>query len=193
MGGDTERAHVTFSEQREIGRRFADLDLLTLTGLTRCRAGRRLIMCVTTKNERERGYWAERVEPLLGDDVEVRDEVSQQEKAELSAGAAALLFPIQWPEPFGLVMTEAMACGTPVIAWGNGSVPEVVADGQTGVVVSSVEEMAAAVDRAGELDPRVLRQRVQERFSAEAMVTSYERIYQRVLAGGHEAGRVAHI
>jgi glycosyltransferase involved in cell wall biosynthesis len=103
------------------------------------------------------------------------------------------LFPIQWPEPFGLVMTEAMACGTPVIAWRNGSVPEVVADGQTGVVVSSVEEMAAAVDRAGELDPRVLRQRVQERFSAEAMVTSYERIYQRVLAGGHEAGRVAHI
>jgi glycosyltransferase involved in cell wall biosynthesis len=104
-----------------------------------------------------------------------------------------LLFPIQWPEPFGLVMTEAMACGTPVIAWRNGSVPEVVADGQTGVVVSSVEEMAAAVDRVGELDPRVLRQRVQERFSAEAMVTSYERIYQRVLAGGHEAGRVAHI
>jgi glycosyltransferase involved in cell wall biosynthesis len=101
----------------------------------------------------------------LGDDVEVRDEVSQQEKAELSAGAA-LLFPIQWPEPFGLVMTEAMAWGTPVIAWGNGSVPEVVADGQTGVVVSSVEEMAAAVDRAGELDSRVLRQRVQERFSA---------------------------
>jgi glycosyltransferase involved in cell wall biosynthesis len=92
-------------------------------------AGRRLVMCVTTKNERERAYWAERVEPLLGDDVEVRDEVSQQEKAELLAGAAALLFPIQWPEPFGLVMTEAMACGTPVIAWRNGSVPEVVADG----------------------------------------------------------------
>jgi glycosyltransferase involved in cell wall biosynthesis len=86
-------------------------------------AGRRLVMCVTTKNERERAYWAERVEPLLGDDVEVRDEVSQQEKAELLAGAAALLFPIQWPEPFGLVMTEAMACGTPVIAWRNGSVP----------------------------------------------------------------------
>jgi glycosyltransferase involved in cell wall biosynthesis len=129
----------------------------------------------------------------LGDDVEVRDEVSQQEKAELLAGAAALLFPIQWPEPFGLVMTEAMACGTPVIAWGNGSVPEVVADGQTGVVVSSVEEMAAAVDRAGELDPRVLRQRVQERFSAQAMVTSYERIYQRVLAGGHEAAGRSHL
>jgi glycosyltransferase involved in cell wall biosynthesis len=112
---------------------------------------------------------------------------------ELLARAAALLFPIQWPEPFGLVMTEAMACGTPVIAWRNGSVPEVVADGQTGVVVSSVEEMAAAVDRVGGLDPRVMRQRVQGRFSAEAMITGYERIYQRVLAGGHEAGRVGHI
>ena len=106
---------------------------------------------------------------------------------ELLARAAALLFPIQWPEPFGLVMTEAMACGTPVIAWRNGSVPEVVADGQTGVVVSSVEEMAAAVDRVGELDPRVIRERVQERFSAEAMVTGYERAYQRALAGERAA------
>jgi glycosyltransferase involved in cell wall biosynthesis len=68
--------------------------------------------------------------------------------------AAALPFPIRWAEPFGLVMTEAMACGTPVVAWRNGSVPEVVADGETGVIVSSVEEVAAAVDRVGDLDPR---------------------------------------
>jgi glycosyltransferase involved in cell wall biosynthesis len=74
-----------------------------------------------------------------------------------------------------------------VIAWRNGSVPEVVADGQTGVVVSSVEEMAAAVDRVGELDPRVIRERVQERFSAEAMVTGYERAYERALAGERAA------
>jgi len=151
------------------------------------RAGRRLVLCVTTKNERERAYWAERVEPILGDDVEVRGEVSPEEKLELLARAAALLFPIQWSEPFGLVMTEAMACGTPVIAWRNGSVPEVVADGQTGVVVSSVQEMAAAVDRVGELDPRVIRERVQERFSAEAMVTGYERAYERALAGERAA------
>jgi glycosyltransferase involved in cell wall biosynthesis len=78
-----------------------------------------------------------------------------------------LTVPIQWAEPFGLVMTEAMACGTPVVAWRNGSVPEVVADGQTGFIVASVQEMAAAVDRVGELDPRVLRSRVEERFSAE--------------------------
>jgi Glycosyl transferases group 1 len=115
-------------------------------------AGRRLVICVTTKNERERAYWAEQVEPLLGDDVEVRGECDQTQKTELLARAAALLFPIQWPEPFGLVMTEAMACGTPVLAWRNGSVPEVIADGETGFVVASVEEMSAAVDRLDELD-----------------------------------------
>jgi glycosyltransferase involved in cell wall biosynthesis len=122
------------------------------------------------------------VEPLLGDDVEVRGEVSHEDKVDLLARAAALLFPVQWAEPFGLVMTEAMACGTPVIAWRNGSVPEVVADGQTGFVVSSVQELAAAVDRVGELDPGAMRARVEERFSAEAMITGYERAYRRALA-----------
>jgi glycosyltransferase involved in cell wall biosynthesis len=87
------------------------------------------------------------------------------------------------------VMTEAMACGTPVIAWRNGSVPEVVADGETGFIVESVKEMAAAVDRVGDLDPHAMRAWVKERFSAEAMVAGYERIYQRVLAGGEEAAR----
>jgi glycosyltransferase involved in cell wall biosynthesis len=154
------------------------------------RAGRRLVMCVTTKNDRERRYWAEQVEPLLDDDVEVRGECDQDQKADLLARATALLFPIQWPEPFGLVMTEAMACGTPVVAWRNGSVPEVVADGETGFIVSSVEEMAAAIDRVRDLDPRAMRARVEERFSAEAMVAGYERIYRQVLAHGHGAGGV---
>ena len=154
------------------------------------RAGRRLVLCVTTKNERERSYWAEMVEPLLSDDIEVRGECDQDQKAELLGRAAALLFPIQWPEPFGLVMTEAMACGTPVIAWRNGSVPEVVADGETGFIVDSVDEMAAAVDQVGELDPHVMRARVKELFSAEAMVAGYERVYQRVLARGDGASRV---
>jgi glycosyltransferase involved in cell wall biosynthesis len=147
-------------------------------------------MCVTTKNQREQTYWAEHVEPLLGDHVEVRGECDQEQKTELLARAAALLFPIQWPEPFGLVMTEAMACGTPVVAWRNGSVPEVVADGETGFVVSSVKEMAAAVDRLGELDPYAMQARVKEQFSAEAMVAGYEHIYQQVLARGDEATRI---
>jgi glycosyltransferase involved in cell wall biosynthesis len=154
------------------------------------RAGRRLVLCATTKIEQEQAYWADKVEPLLADDVEVRGECDQEQKADLLARAMALLFPVQWPEPFGLVMTEAMACGTPVIAWRNGSVPEVVADGQTGFIVGSMDEMVAAVGRVGELDPHAMRARVEQRFSAEAMVAGYERVYQRVLADGDGAGRV---
>ena len=153
------------------------------------RAGRRLVMCVTTKNERERSYWRANVEPILGDDIEVHGECTHDQKADLLARAAALVFPIQWAEPFGLVMTEANACGTPVVAWRNGSVPEVVADGETGFIVGSVEEMAAAIDRVGDLDPRAMRARVEERFSAEAMVAGYEHIYQRILASGDGASR----
>ena len=151
------------------------------------RAGRRLVMCATTKNDRERSYWAANVEPILGDDVTVVGECAPDQKADLLGRAAALLFPIQWAEPFGLVMTEAMACGTPVVAWRNGSVPEVVADGETGFVVESVDEMAAAIDRVGELDPHLMRSRVEERFSAEAMVSGYERAYEFALAGERAA------
>jgi glycosyltransferase involved in cell wall biosynthesis len=150
------------------------------------RAGRRLVMCVTRKNQREQRYWAERVEPMLGDDVEVHGECAHDQKADLLARAQALLFPIQWPEPFGLVMTEAMACGTPVVAWRNGSVPEVVDDGVTGFIVDSMDGLVQAIGRVGELDPRAVRERVQERFSGEAMVAGYERAYGRVLA---EEGR----
>jgi glycosyltransferase involved in cell wall biosynthesis len=146
------------------------------------KAGRRLVMCATRKNEREQRYWAERVEPLLGDGVEVHGECTHEQKADLLARAAALLFPIQWPEPFGLVMTEAMACGTPVVAWRNGAVPEVVDDGVSGFVVDSMDELVRAIGRVGELDPRAGRARVEERFSAAAMVAGYERAYERVLA-----------
>jgi glycosyltransferase involved in cell wall biosynthesis len=149
-----------------------------------------MLRWIQAKNEREQAYWAEMVEPLLGEDVEVRGECDQGQKTELLGRAAALLFPIQWPEPFGLVMTEAMACGTPVVAWRNGSVSEVVADGETGFIVDSVKEMAAAVDRLGELDPHVMRARVKDQFSAEAMVAGYEHIYQQVLARGEEATRI---
>jgi glycosyltransferase involved in cell wall biosynthesis len=152
------------------------------------RAGRRLVLCATTKNERERAYWEANVEPILGDDVVVHGECPHDQKTDLLARAAALLFPIQWPEPFGLVMTEAMACGTPVVAWRNGSVPEVVGDGETGFIVGSVEEMAAAIGRVGELDPRAMRSRIEERFSAEAMVAGYEGAYERALRGERVAG-----
>jgi glycosyltransferase involved in cell wall biosynthesis len=80
-----------------------------------------------------------------------------------------------------------MACGTPVVAWRNGSVPEVVADGETGFIVESVDEMAAAIERVGDLDPRRMRSWVEERFSAQAMISGYERAYKRALAGEQAA------
>jgi glycosyltransferase involved in cell wall biosynthesis len=92
------------------------------------------------------------------------------------AGARALLFPIAWPEPFGMVMIEAMACGTPVLATGRGSVPEVVADGLTGFVRDTPDALVDAVKRVGEIDRRACRRWVAERFSADVMTEGYERL-----------------
>ncbi len=129
-------------------------------------------------------YFEENVEPLLAHDhVEWVGEVAGAEKAELLRGAAALLFPIDWAEPFGLVMIEAMACGTPVIAYRSGSVPEVVEDGLTGFIVETIDESVEAVRRLGELDRAAVRRRFDERFTAERMVRDYVAIYERLLAG----------
>ncbi len=97
-------------------------------------------------------------------------------------GARALLFPIDWPEPFGLVMIEAMACGTPVVAWNRGSVPEIVEDGVTGFVVASEAEAVAALARIDRLDRRLVRRRFEARFTAERMARDYLAIYRRLLA-----------
>ena len=96
-----------------------------------------------------------------------------------SAGADALLFPIDWPEPFGLVMIEAMACGTPVIAYACGSVPEVIEDGLTGFIVHDEDEAVAAVARLPTLDRMAIRRRFEERFSATAMARRYLDLYER--------------
>jgi glycosyltransferase involved in cell wall biosynthesis len=148
-------------------------------------AGRHLICAVKTASETERREWAINIEPMLGDDVTVLGEITQEEKADLLERATAVLFPIDWDEPFGLVMTEAMACGTPVIASRRGSVPEVVVDGVTGFIVS-VENFAAeateALKHIDEIDPEACRAWVVERFSKEAMVEGYERVFDRVLS-----------
>jgi glycosyltransferase involved in cell wall biosynthesis len=115
----------------------------------------------------------------------VLGEISHEEKADLLSRARAVLFPIDWEEPFGLVMTEAMVCGTPVIATPRGSVPEVVADGETGFVVpvdSYPEAAAEALRRLGEIDAGVCRAWVEKRFSKEAMVAGYEAVFERALA-----------
>ena len=92
------------------------------------------------------------------------------------------MFPIQWPEPFGLVMVESMACGTPVIATRFGAVPEVIEQGRSGVIVDRPDQLAGAVEQVAALDPREVRASAEERFSAQRMVADYVAAYQRMLA-----------
>src|SRR5579875_69877 len=133
----------------------------------------------------DQDYFTREVAPLLTDPrITFLGEADAQQKRQLFARARCLLHPVGWPEPFGLVMAEAMACGTPVIAFRRGSIPEVVLDGETGFVVDSLEEMVEAVRHCHEINPYRCRQWVQERFSADQMVRGYERIYQQILAGG---------
>jgi glycosyltransferase involved in cell wall biosynthesis len=121
------------------------------------------------------------IEPMLHEPgVEFLGELGGRDKAALLEGAAALLFPIQWPEPFGLVMPEALACGTPVLALRRGSVPEVIEHGKTGFVCDSEDELVAAVDRLDELDRAACRTTAERRFSPAAMATAYEVVYERV-------------
>jgi len=127
-------------------------------------------------------YFDRQVRPLLGPDATYLGPVDDAAKGELLGGAKALLFPIDWPEPFGLVMIEAMACGTPVVAWNRGSVPEIVEDGVTGFVVSSEDEAAAALARIGQLDRAMIRARFEERFTAERMARDYLALYRRLLS-----------
>ena len=129
----------------------------------------------------DRDYFEERIRPLLAQPhVEFVGEIGDGEKAQFLSGAHALLFPIDWPEPFGLVMIEAMACGVPTIGFGHGSVPEVIEDGRTGFVVA---DMAGAVDAVGRLPslPRAaVRRRFEERFTARRMAQDHVALYRRL-------------
>ena len=130
----------------------------------------------------QESFFAEEVEPALGrDGIEYVGEADADRKRNLYLRARALLMPIRWPEPFGLVMVEAAACGTPVIAFPEGSAPEVVVDGETGFVVDDEHAMAAAVGRLGEIDPAVCRRRCEERFGVPAVVAGYENVYREAL------------
>jgi glycosyltransferase involved in cell wall biosynthesis len=127
----------------------------------------------------ERGYFKEQLEPKIdGRDVQLTGEVNDRTKEQFLAEAAALLFPIDWPEPFGLVMIEAMACGTPVIAYRHGSVPEVIDEGVTGFVVDSEEQAVRAVRRLGEIDRRQVRACFDRRFTARRMASEYVALYE---------------
>lgn len=123
-------------------------------------------------------YFEEYVKPHLSPAIEYLGEVNHGEKVELLQHARATLFPIEWEEPFGLVMIESMACGTPVIASRWGAVPEVIEHGRTGIIVDSHRQMAAALALADELEPQEIRRRAEERFSPEGMVAGYEAAYR---------------
>src|SRR5579883_1436535 len=127
----------------------------------------------------DREYFAAEIEPLLATPgVEYLGEIGETAKTELLGGALALLFPIDWPEPFGLAMIEAMACGTPVIAFARGAVPEVVDPGITGFIVSSIDEAVGCIERARGLDRRECRRHFERRFGAARMAREYSTIYR---------------
>jgi glycosyltransferase involved in cell wall biosynthesis len=148
-----------------------------------CRAG--LPLKIAAKVDRaDRDYYEQAIRPLLraaGRHVEFIGEVGGADKDEFLGNAHALLFPIGWPEPFGLVMIEALACGTPVIAYPRGSVPEVIDDGVTGFIVDGVDEAVRAVGRVAGLSRATCRRVFDERFSAARMARDYVRVYRRVL------------
>ncbi len=155
------------------------------------RCGLRLILAgnVDTPDEE---YFKSAVLPRVdGDQIRYVGEADNTMKRELLSSAYALLAPITWPEPFGLFMVEAMACGTPVIAFNRGAAPEVVRDGETGFIVSTVEEMAAAVARVDKIEPARCREWVARRFDAPRMAADYLAAYRRILEGDRPRDAVA--
>ncbi|MGA7323774.1 MAG: glycosyltransferase family 4 protein [Rhodomicrobium sp.] len=139
------------------------------------------------KNDAE--YFRTEIRPLLeSGDVEFIGEIGDEQKAKFLSGALALLVPIDWPEPFGLVMIEAMACGTPVLAFRRGSVPEIVEDGLTGAIVVTVEEAIAALPLVMKLDRKKVRQRFVQRFSATRMASAYTDLYRSLIKSSRSLG-----
>jgi glycosyltransferase involved in cell wall biosynthesis len=139
----------------------------------------------------DQDYFDEAIKPLLATaDVEFIGEISDAQKPEFLSGAIALLVPIDWPEPFGLVMIEAMACGTPVVAFNRGSVPEIVEDGVTGFVVEDETSAAGAVHKAAALPRAAVRRRFEQRFTAHRMARDYLDVYRRLAEGTNRRPRL---
>ncbi|HET8665746.1 MAG TPA: glycosyltransferase family 4 protein [Nocardioides sp.] len=149
--------------------------------------GRRIVLAGKLNEADERAYFDAAIRPRLGRqggvEAEYVGEADATLKRELFSRAACLAFPIQWEEPFGMVMVEALACGTPVAAIGRGSVPEVIQDGVTGVVVDDAADFAGALERAPELDPAACRREAEERFDLPVMAAGYERIFGLLVEG----------
>jgi glycosyltransferase involved in cell wall biosynthesis len=142
----------------------------------------RLLIAAKMRSDLERDFFAEQVAPVLGGGVEFVGEVTAHERLELLQGARALLNPISWPEPFGLVMIEALSCGTPVLAFAAGAAPEIIDHGTTGYVCADQAEMVRYLQRVDELDRGACRAAAEARFSTARMVESHLRLYERLLS-----------
>ena len=138
--------------------------------------------------DKHQAYFEREIKPLFKKScVRFLGEINQPRKRELLENAQALLFPIDWPEPFGLVMIEALACGTPVIAYRNGATPEIIDDGVTGFLVDNQEEAVEAARRVGEIDRAQCRAVFEQRFTASVMADHYERVYRNLLVTASSA------
>ncbi len=126
-------------------------------------------------------YFNKEIKPRLGKNIKYIGEVNDKQKVKIFREAKALLYPIHWEEPFGLVMTEAMACGTPVIAFDRGSVREVVKDGKTGFIVKNVDGMVKAIKKIDQIDRKECRKWVEDKFTIEKMVDNYEKVFQKIV------------
>jgi len=145
------------------------------------RADLPLVVIAKRRETVEHRYFEEQVKPLLGDGVDYLGEVHPRERDRVLRDALALVNPISWPEPFGLVMTESLACGTPVVAFEAGAAPEIVDDGLTGFLCKDEDDAVEAVKRVGALDRAACRSAVEERFTAQRMVDDYLRLYASLL------------
>ena len=164
-----------------VGRMTADKGV-HLAVETAKRLGRQLRVVAKMAEPPEFAYFEAEVKPHLTSEIELLGETTEDQRLDLYSRAAATLVPIQWPEPFGLVMVESMACGTPVVALKNGSVPELIDHGVTGFIAEDFDAFVAAVGEVPEINPADCRAAVEARFSKQAMVEGYEAVY-RSLAG----------
>jgi glycosyltransferase involved in cell wall biosynthesis len=147
------------------------------------KAGVPLLMAAKMREPWEFDYFDVYVKPYLNADIQYLGEVPHEEKLQLLAGARALLNPIRWPEPFGLVMIEALACGTPVLTFPEGAAPEIIEDGTTGFLCHDVADMAEAVTRVDRLDRAACRRAVEGYFSTERMVAEHVALFEDLLGG----------
>jgi glycosyltransferase involved in cell wall biosynthesis len=147
-------------------------------------AGRTIVLAGKCSEPAERAWFLQEISPRLGPDVWLFGEAGAAAKRELLSRARCLVFPVCWDEPFGMVLVEALACGTPVVALDRGSVPEIVIDGVTGVVCDQPAGLPDGIEAAGRLDARKCRDDARERFDLDRMVAGYEAVYRRLAAAG---------